>query len=194
MKRPASIPYLEEKEKVHTMMKEPQGNASPVVAYEHRDIRVFKWHAARYIDGFANFGWQCDDAEAEPQNCEIVTLHLKRERYLINRADLTCLQQQFEVCMADVVKLEGTGNDMGTLAALSVVVAGVLLFAGAIFAAVQQMMWTTLLLTVCGAAICALARCAYHYAFQKQTEKSKPYLLAKQKEIRSICEKGYKLL
>lgn len=176
------------------MMKVPCEDASPAVDFEYRTIRVFKWYATRYIDGLANFGWQCDDPEDEPQNCEVVLLHLKRKRHSVNHADLTHLQQQFEVCMADIAKLEGAGNDKGTLAALSAVVNGVLLLAGAIFAAVRQMLWPTILLAVSGVVICCLTRRAYRYAFQKQTEKLQPYLLDKQEEIRSICEKGYKLL
>lgn len=178
------------------MINTSKGTASPFIAYEYREITVFKKDAERYADGFENFGWQCDDVKEDPQANAIVTLHMKRDRKLINHMELTRLQSQFECCMAETVKLEGLGKERGTIAALMVGLTGFLLMLGAylVAATFEPAVWLSILIGILGIALCALAIPAYRRVTQTQTEKIKPYLFAKQDEISMVCEKGYKLL
>lgn len=178
------------------MLKEPHTEIPPFVAYEYKEITIEKRYAERYIDGFASYGWQSYDVQELQQSPGIVVLHMKRDRTLVNRTELTRLQQQFEVCMADVAKLEGAGKDAGTMAALIAGVMGGLLIAGGIFAALSAtpQILLTILLILPGTVFCCMALRAYSYAFQKQTERVKPFLHAKQEEISAICEKGHRLL
>lgn len=65
------------------------------------------------MDGYENFGWEVDGniRERADAGCNLhfqnkVVLHLKRNRKIVNRMELTRLQRNFDACVNEIEALE----------------------------------------------------------------------------------------
>lgn len=166
------------------------------VAYEYKDITVENRFAPYYIDGYENFGWQCDEPAYPPEPFALVTLHLKRDRHIVNRMELTRLQRQFEAGIAEVRRLEESKAAYAVSTALMVGIFGLAFMAGAVFAALATppMIWLTILLSLVGLVGLALPIFLYRSIYEKRSQVVEPLLDAKYQEIMSLFEKGHRLL
>ena len=124
------------------------------------------------------------------------TLHLKRDRKIINKMELTRLQRHFEACINEIKTLESSKTQMATVWALVVAVVGTAFMAGSTFAVVHEppIIWLCILLAIPGFIGWILPWSLYQRIRKKQTEKLQPLIEAKQEEIYEICEKGHSLL
>ena len=106
-------------------MLEMNRNAQAYVAYEYKEATVDLKRDSEYLDGYESFGWELDEAyEAHasyagmPVRESLISLHLRRDRRIVNRMELTRLQRQFEACMKEIHTLEGLKDIHATICSL----------------------------------------------------------------------------
>lgn len=183
-------------------MLEMNRNAQAYVAYEYKEATVDLKRASEYLDGYESFGWELDDAyEAHasyagmPVRESLISLHLRRDRRIVNRMELTRLQRQFEACMKEIHTLEGLKDIHATICSLCTGVVGLALLFCATFTAItsKALTWLSILLAIPGIICCALAYPIYGRTYQRREREVESLLDAKREEICTICEKGHRL-
>ena len=166
------------------------------IGYEYKEIYVSSSKSTMYIDGYRNFGWQVDFSTSRLSETGNATIKLKRNRKIINKAELTRLQRKFEVCMKQIDTLEVSKKTKATIISLAVGLLGTFFMAGATFAAVNEppIVWLCVLLAIPGFAGWTLPCLLFRYFCQRRTEVVIPLIEEKYDEIYDVCEKGNKLL
>ena len=181
------------------------------VGYEYMEVKADCTRASMYIDGYANFGWEQDENlntaymqniphvrnnVALSRNGESVLLRFKRDRKIMNKAELTRLQRNFEDCMRQIETLEKSKMSLAKTVSISVGVAGTIFMAGSTFAvtASPPIIWLCVLLAIPGFAGWILPYFFYKAIVSKRTEIVNPLIEDKYDEAYEICEKGSRLL
>lgn len=177
------------------------------IAYEYKQFKTESRRASFYIDGYANFGWELDHnvmtASKETESARVVpgsqtriTIQLKRDRRILNKAELTRLQRNFEACAAEIDALEKAKTTAATIASLTLGIIGTAFMAGVTFAVTAEPMHVLLcvVLAIPGFLCWILPFFVYKKIRRKQTEKMESLIEAKYDEIYELCEKGSKLL
>lgn len=172
------------------------------VAYEYKDVSVETEHVSMYLDCYENFGWVIDERNYPQEYTDgkgvhhQTTLHLKRNRKIINKMELTRLQRHFEACVKEITSLEKAKTQMATVWALVTAVVGTAFMAGSTFAVVHEppLIWLCILLAIPGFVGWIVPYFLYRSLCRKNTEKLQPLIEAKYEEIYEICEKGHSLL
>lgn len=173
------------------------------VAYEYKEICVDRNRLSFMLDGYENFGWKVDgningstDTGRNPHFQNKRTLHLKRNRKIVNKMELTRLQRNFEACVNEIEALEKAKTSKATMYALAVGLVGTAFMAGATFAVTAEPPHIILciILALPGFIGWALPYFIYKKVAAKQTEKMNRLIEEKYDEIYSICEKGNRLL
>lgn len=123
-------------------------------------------------------------------------LHLKRNRKMINKVELTRLQQHFEACIHELRALEQSKTSAASAWALMIGLIGTAFMAGSTFAVVHNppIIWLCILLAVPGFAGWILPKFVYNGMVRKKTGDLQSLIEAKREEIYEICEKGHSLL
>lgn len=172
------------------------------VGYEYKEVAADSSRASFLLDGYVSFGWEMDENMTEyhkpdgaPDQNKVV-LHLKRNRKIINKTELTRLQRNFEACVSEIEELERAKTSAATVYALISGVIGTAFMAGSTFAVTAQPPHIVLciLLAIPGFAGWILPYFLYRRVVGKQTDKLTPLIEKKYDEIYGICEKGNKLL
>ena len=172
------------------------------VAYEYKEIIAESSQESFLLDGYECFGWELDESMAgrresinSPYQKKAV-LHLKRNRKIVNKTELTRLQRNFEACVKEIEALEKSKTSSATMYALIVAIIGTAFIAGSVFAVTAQTPYIILsvLLAVPGFIGWILPYFLYKKTAENQTEKIVPLIEQKYDEIYEICEKGNKLL
>lgn len=172
------------------------------IGYEYKEITAEGRMASFLADGYENFGWEPDgnlttefrDRKAGKRSK--VTIFLKRNRKIINKAELTRLQRNFEACVREIDAMEKAKTSAARVWALTVAVLGTAFMAGSTFAVTAEPPHVLLciLLAVPGFLGWIFPYFIYKKIVNIQTEKLTPLIEAKYDEIYEICEKGSKLL
>ena len=133
-------------------MNEANNRDSEFLGYEYKELSVEQSRVSMYLDGYKNFGWIADDNFDLPKAGSMVTLHLKRNRKIMNKMELTRLQRNFEACMNEIETLERSKTANARIASLTAGVLGTAFMAGSTFAAVASppIIWLCILLAVPG--------------------------------------------
>ena len=166
------------------------------VGYEYKEIVADSSRASFLLDGYENFGWEIDGKIQEKESGQKVTLHLKRNRKIVNKTELTRLQRNFEACVKEIDALEKAKTATASMYAILLGIFGTAFMAGSTFAVTAQPPHYILciLLAVPGFLGWILPYFLYKRIVRKQTEKITPLMEEKWDEIYEICEKGNKLL
>ena len=166
------------------------------IGYEYKEISVPDKDTSQFLDCYENFGWIPDAARPAESGRGTVTLHLKRNRKIINKMELTRLQRNFESCMNEIQQMERSKNQTATIAALVVGILGTAFMAGSVFAVTSEPPQYLLMIFLAVPAFIGwvLAPLLYRHQFQKQCQKIQPFIDAKYEEIYQLCEKGHSLL
>ena len=172
------------------------------IGYEYKEIITDSSRVSFLLDGYENFGWEIDGKMQErvgsPHTASAgkVTIHLKRNRKIVNKAELTRLQRNFEACVSEIDALEKSKTSAAIMYAIILGVLGTAFMAGATFAVTAQppRYILCILLAVPGFLGWILPYFLYKKKAGKQAEKIMPLIEAKYDEIYEICEKGNKLL
>lgn len=172
------------------------------VGYEYKEISADNNMIPLFQDGYENFGWEVNESLPEnsiggrPGGSQRTVIRLKRDRKILNKAELTRLQRNFEACISEIQTLEQRKTSAATAYALILGVIGTAFMAGSVFAVTAQPPHIILCIVL---AVPAFAGWIFPYFLykkiqRKQTEKITPLIEAKYDEIYEICEKGNKLL
>lgn len=123
-------------------------------------------------------------------------LHLKRNRKIINKMELTRLQRNFEACEKEIEALDKSKTSVATIYALMIAIIGTAFMAGSVFAVSAQPPYILLSIVLAVPAFVGwiIPYFFYRRVVRKQTEKLEPVIEQKYDEIFEICEKGNKLL
>lgn len=166
------------------------------VGYEYKEITVPSEKASMHMDCYECFGWEPDGNIASFQGCSYTTLRMKRDRKIINKMELTRLQQHFEACNNEIEALEKSKTSAATVWALIIGIIGTAFMAGSTFAVVHEppVIWLCILLAIPGFIGWILPYFIYNRLLRKRMQKVQPLIESKLEEIYEICEKGNKLL
>jgi uncharacterized protein YacL len=161
------------------------------IGYEYKEVLVDSSRISQYLDGYENFGWVPDENHQIKEKGSTI-LRLKRNRKIINKAELTRLQQNFEDCLKQIDGLEKSKHQAAVIAALTIGLIGTAFMAGATFAAVHQppIVWLCILLAIPGFLGWIMPYFAYNFMLKKRNETVAPLIEAKYEEIHTVCEKG----
>lgn len=78
-------------------------------AYDYKEVAVEADRASMTLDGYENFGWKPDENFPEmmiSSQKSRMLVRMKRDRKIINKAELTRLQRNFESCIEQIKELE----------------------------------------------------------------------------------------
>lgn len=172
------------------------------VGYEYKEIMADDSMVSLLLDGYENFGWEVNDSVPEsnaggrPGTRQKVVIRLRRDRKILNKAELTRLQRNFEACVTEIQTLEKRKSSMATVWALILGIIGTAFMAGATFAVTAKPPYIVLciILAVPGFLGWILPYFLFRRVQRKETERITPLVEAKYDEIYEICKKGNKLL
>lgn len=172
------------------------------IGYEYKEVVVDDSMSSLLLDGYENFGWEVNDSlpgssvVGKPGNSQKTVIRLKRDRKILNKAELTRLQRNFEACVSQIETLEQRKTSAATAYAIMLGIIGTAFMAGSTFAVTAQPPHYILciLLAIPGFLGWIFPYFLYKKITGKQTEKITPLIEAKYDEIYTICEKGNKLL
>lgn len=160
------------------------------VGYEYKEVTVRDKFSSMYADSYGNFGWQLEGMDGSILGKKEVTLKLKRDRKVANKAELTRLQQQFESCMNEIISLENSKVIGAAAAAYIVGVIGTAFMAGSVFAYIGGMLVLSVILAVPGFIGWIVPYVIYHKLQKKKTSQVEPLINQKYDEIYQVCEKA----
>lgn len=172
------------------------------VGYEYKEITTEESMVSLLLDGYENFGWELNESLSENSlggkrgSMAKTVLRMKRDRKIVNKAELTRLQRNFEACVAEIQALEKRKASVATVYALILGIIGTAFMAGSTFAVTAQPPYIVLciILAIPGVLGWILPYFLYKRVQGKETKKVAPLIEAKYDEIYEICEKGNKLL
>lgn len=166
------------------------------VGYEYKELTVKSEHVSMYIDCYESFGWERDANFAIRQRGKHTTLHLKRDRKLVNKAELTRLQRNFEACGEEIAALEKAKTSRAWFITLIIALIGTAFMACSVFAVTHEP--PLILLCILFAVPAFAGWIAPYFVFNailaRDTRRVQPLIEAKHEEIYEICEKGHSLL
>lgn len=171
-------------------------NQTDYIGYEYKTLSIPAAQASMYLDGYENFGWQPDGNRAEGAEHDRVTLYLKRDRKILNKAELTRLQQHFEACAREIQGMERAIPSRATVWALATGLFGTAFMAGSTFAVTHDppVIWLCVLLAIPGFLGWVLAPFVHRGVLRRQTARLQPLIEEKYEELYAVCEKGHMLL
>ena len=172
------------------------------VGYEYKEITVESSRISFLLDAYECFGWEADEKRTENRESKNLSypkkevLHLKRNRKMINKMELTRLQRNFEACVKEIEALEKSKTSAATIYALVAGIIGTAFMAGSVFAVTAQPPYIILSIILAVPAFVGwiIPYFLYRKIMRKQTERLTPLIEQKYDEIYEICEKGNKLL
>ncbi len=163
--------------------------------YEYMKVRVLEKDYSAYIDGYKNFGWFKDENVIDINEGLYVIIALKRDRRILNKVELTRLQQNFEDCMKQIERLHKYINIPATILASLTGMSGVLFMMGAVwmFCDIHRINPVNILLACIGIFCQVMALYVYKKIYLLRYVKINPLIEIKQDELYEICNKGRKL-
>jgi len=166
------------------------------IGYDYKTISVDGAKTSMILDAYKNFGWAADDSIPTRQLTGMVALKLKRDRKILNKAELTRLQQHFEACVDEIEALERSKTRKATVFSLVAGIIGTVFLAGSVFAVTAEppITWLCVLLGIPGLIGWALPYLLYRVFEKKRSEEVMPLVERKYDEIHEICEKGNALI
>lgn len=172
------------------------------VGYEYKEVTAGGQMVSLLLDGYENFGWEIKETlpaggmRGVPGSSGETLIRLKRDRKILNKAELTRLQRNFEACVREIQTLEQRKTSAATAYAIILGVIGTAFMAGSTFAVTAQPAHYVLciLFAVPGFLGWIFPYFLYRKVAERQTKKITPLIEAKYDEIYEICEKGNRLL
>lgn len=180
-------------------MSEINETSRAYTGYEYKELLVEKSRISFYLDGYENFGWEMDGRQYVPvegSNKSKSVMRLKRDRKIMNKAELTRLQRHYEDCLKQISAMEASKTDTATMIALLIGIVGTAFMACSTFAVTHEppLILLCIVLAVPGFAGWALPVFVYKKMVLKKSLELNPLIEEKREEIYEICEKGHNLL
>lgn len=177
-------------------MEQFEKNNRNYIGYEYKEIRTDSRNISLYLDSYECFGWNIDEATEQVTESRLSVIHLKRDRKIMNKQELTRLQRNFEDCMNQIDTLEKSKASKATMAAIIIGIIGTAFIAGSVFAVTANppIIWLCIVLAIPGFIGWTIPIWAYKYMINKRMRIVTPLIEEKYDEIHEICEKGSRLL
>ncbi|MDR1699941.1 MAG: hypothetical protein LBR68_01990 [Lachnoclostridium sp.] len=162
------------------------------IGYDYKIVNTNSDKASLYLDAYKNFGWSQDETMPMKQSAGAVTIKLKRDRKILNKSELTRLQQHFEACMDEIITLESSKARRPTMYSITIGIIGTIFMAGSVFAITHEppMIVLCAVLGIPGLAGWALPYHLFKFFVDKRTVEIVPLIEQKHDEIHEICAKG----
>jgi hypothetical protein len=166
------------------------------IGYDYKTVITDSDKVSLYLDAYENFGWVPDESMSVRQLIGAVTLKLKRDRKILNKAELTRLQKHFEACMDEIAALENSKALTATIYSIIVGLIGTAFLAGSVFAVTHEppMILLCIILGLPGLIGWAIPYQLFKYFVKKRAAAVTPLIEQKYDEIHEICEKGSSLI
>ena len=169
-----------------------QTGKTPFVSFDYKEAAVERERLSQALDGYACFGWELDRQEGAGGQ---IRLFLRRDRHILNKAELTRLERQFEACMDAIRALEASVSQRAAMAALAVGLAGTVFVGAATFAvtAAPPVVWLCAVLAVPGFLGWGGAYPVYRRVRTLRARQVEPLIEGKRDEIEEVCKKGVRM-
>ena len=166
------------------------------VGYDYKTVNTDSEKVSMYLDAYENFGWMPDENMPASQFGGMVTLKLKRDRKILNKVELTRLQQHFESCMDEITALENSKTGAATMYSIIVGLIGTAFLAGSVFAVTNEppLILLCVVLGIPGLIGWALPYRLFKRIVVNRAKEITPLIEKKYDEIHEICEKGSALI
>lgn len=177
-------------------MNKTTGYRKNFISYDYKKITVKKDQISMFLDGYESFGWIPDENMQQASVMEKYTIPLKRDRKIINKTELTRLQNHFESCMKEIEELENSIHSVATMISIIIGLVGTAFMAGSVFAIVNTppIIWLGIILAVPAFTCWILPVFLYKRVSSSRDKKIRPIIEQKYNEAYEICEKGNNLL
>lgn len=164
------------------------------IGYEYKDITVRRELEPLYVDNYGNFGWKLDSSAPAIPGIGSVTLKFKRDRRIKSKNELNRLQRQFDSCMAEIARLEGSKTTIPSIWAYTVGLIGTAFMAGSVFAVIAPNIPLCIILAIPAFAGWGAAYLLYRQKGVKQAEQVAPLIDHQFNMIYEACEQAHALL
>ncbi|MDO4314320.1 MAG: hypothetical protein Q4C45_00990 [Oscillospiraceae bacterium] len=177
-------------------MSEILKNARDFVGYEYKELSAPGDRFSFYLDGYLNFGWVLDENTPQRRLNGVVTVMLKRDRRIVNKAELTRLQRNFDACAEEIHALERAKTTGPLALALTVGVIGTAFMALSVFAVTARPphIAACVLFAVPGFLGWVLPVFLYRSRVHRKNLQLSPLIEEKLDEACRLCERGHQLL
>ena len=175
-------------------MNESIKNGADYIGYEYKEVVADRDKEGVYADGYPNFGWVQEKSPQSIFGFSTVNLKFKRNRKILNKAELTRLQRQFESNVAEIEKLEQSKTTKAIIVAFTIGILGAAAMAGAVFAFLANIIPLCIVLAVPAFIGWAVPYFMYIKLTNKRVEAIKPLIEQQYDSIYEVCEKAHNLL
>ena len=175
-------------------MSEKTNNEHSFVGFEYKEITVRKTMQSIYSDSYKSFGWILEGNSNPVGKNDSITIKLKRNRKIRNKAELTRLQRQFDAYVVEILRLEDSKKTKAAAVAYFVGVIGTTFVAGSVFAVTAGNVGMGIVLAIPGFVGWIIPYLLFRSISGKKTEQLNPLICEKYKELYSVCEKANELL
>jgi len=177
-------------------MNEITRSGKDYIGYDYTAVTAPTDKISVYLDAYGNLGWIQDNLLPSRQVGGLVTLKLKRDRKILNKAELTRLQQHFEACMDEIAIFENSRIQKASMLSITVGLVGTVFMAGSVFAVTAEPPKILLCALLAIPAIIgwALPYRLFKFFVKKRAAEVMPLIERKYDEIHEICEKGNALI
>lgn len=166
------------------------------VSYEYKYISGSEEYLTLMVDGYKNFGWEMEETTSMKENPQKSQVKLKRDWKIVNKAELTRLQQHFESAASEIQILQKKQHTFPTMVAITVGILGTAFMALSTFSitAASPSVFLCVLFAIPGFLGWIAPYFIYKELAKKEYIKLQPFIDKKYDEVYEICEKGFVLL
>lgn len=168
-------------------------NEKQFIGYEYQERLVKKKYEPIYMDAYPNFGWSIEKYSESKQAPGKVMLYMKRNRDLINRAEIKRLENKFEASMNEIIKSDNHNQLLPTMQACVVGIVGTASMAGSVFANNAGLLFLMIFLGIIGFIGWILPYFIYKSQYRKQKEKGQSFIESKYDAIYSVTKRAHEL-
>ena len=169
-------------------------NSHNYIGYEYKEVAVDQSMASFYIDGYTNFGWIVEEeTNIIGSRFGMVSLQLKRDRKIRNKAELTRLQRKFETDMEEIKSLENSKTTKASVVAYIIGIIGAAFMAGSVFAVTSDNIVLCVILAIPAFVGWIVPYFAFKQIVRSKTKEITPIVERKYDEVYEVCEKASKL-
>jgi hypothetical protein len=175
-------------------MSEVNRNEKGFIGYEYKEATVSRKMEAIYSDSYSHFGWTLEGITPTAKGPYSVTMSLKRDRKIKNKAELTRLQRKFESCVKELERLENSKVIKASTMAYSIGVIGTAFLAGSVFGYTANMLPLSIILAIPGFAGWVIPYFAFTQIHNKKSGEVAPLIEQQYDAIYDVCENANALL
>jgi len=174
-------------------MDDTQRYENKFMGFEYKTISVHRNMEAVYTDSYPSFGWNLAEESIAPSINNVV-LKFKRNRKIINKAELTRLEREFEVQAKEIEKLEESRLTIPIIIAYGIGIIGTVFMAGSMFSYLANLLPLCIALAVPAFIGWIIPYFAYKNISQKKTKQILPIIDRQYDAVYKVCEKASELL